>query len=158
MAILIDGTNSMLNVAVSRAKDSFLVFGDMEDLFESQPASSPRGLLKKYLFAAKSNALQFESKQRQDLIAAKTQFSVLHGVEQHDAFLRQTLVNISQQITIVSPWINRQKMQQTGFLTSMAEARSRGVDITIVTDRLCNTENNDNQKSKQREQRFFIRH
>ncbi|EEC8991889.1 ATP-binding protein, partial [Escherichia coli] len=35
----IDSDNSMLNVAVSRAKDSFLVFGDM-DLFEIQPASS----------------------------------------------------------------------------------------------------------------------
>lgn len=32
----IDSDNSMLNVAVSRAKDSFLVFGDM-DLFEIQP-------------------------------------------------------------------------------------------------------------------------
>ncbi|ENF2696307.1 ATP-binding protein, partial [Escherichia coli] len=40
----IDSDNSMLNVAVSRAKDSFLVFGDM-DLFEIQPPSSPRGLL-----------------------------------------------------------------------------------------------------------------
>ncbi|HDZ4060457.1 TPA: ATP-binding protein, partial [Escherichia coli] len=44
----IDSDNSMLNVAVSRAKDSFLVFGDM-DLFEIQPPSSPRGLLAKYL-------------------------------------------------------------------------------------------------------------
>lgn len=34
----IDSDNSMLNVAVSRAKDSFLVFGDM-DLFEIQPPS-----------------------------------------------------------------------------------------------------------------------
>ena len=42
----IDSDNSMLNVAVSRAKDSFLVFGDM-DLFEIQPPSSPRGLLAK---------------------------------------------------------------------------------------------------------------
>lgn len=40
----IDSDNSMLNVAVSRAKDSFLVFGDM-DLFEIQPASSCSGTL-----------------------------------------------------------------------------------------------------------------
>lgn len=46
----IDSDNSMLNVAVSRAKDSFLVFGDM-DLFEIQPPSSPRGLLAKYELA-----------------------------------------------------------------------------------------------------------
>lgn len=55
----IDSDNSMLNVAVSRAKDSFLVFGDM-DLFEIQPPSSPRGLLAKYLFEFEKNALSFD--------------------------------------------------------------------------------------------------
>jgi RecA/RadA recombinase len=54
----IDRDNSMLNVAVSRAKDSFLVFGDM-DLFELQPASTPRGLLATYLFSDVNNSLQF---------------------------------------------------------------------------------------------------
>lgn len=62
----IDSDNSMLNVAVSRAKDSFLVFGDM-DLFEVQPASSPRGLLAKYLFESEKNALSFDYKERKDL-------------------------------------------------------------------------------------------
>ena len=52
--------------AVSRAKDSFLVFGDM-DLFEVQPASSPRGLLAKYLFESEKNALSFDYKERKDL-------------------------------------------------------------------------------------------
>ena len=40
----IDRNQSMLNVAVSRAKDNFLVFGDM-DIFELSPRSTPRGLL-----------------------------------------------------------------------------------------------------------------
>lgn len=71
----------MLNVAVSRAKDSFLVFGDM-DLFEIQPGSAPRGLLAKYLLSSDSNALQFEFKKRKDLSATQTQISTLHGVEQ----------------------------------------------------------------------------
>lgn len=44
----IDNDKSMLNVAVSRAKDSFLVFGDMS-LFNRQ-SISPTGLLSKYLF------------------------------------------------------------------------------------------------------------
>lgn len=45
----IDNDSSMLNVAVSRAKDSFLVFGDM-DLFEIQPgaASAVRRTLNDY--------------------------------------------------------------------------------------------------------------
>ncbi|MCO7916908.1 DEAD/DEAH box helicase, partial [Escherichia fergusonii] len=85
----IDSDNSMLNVAVSRAKDSFLVFGDM-DLFEVQPASSPRGLLAKYLFESEKNALSFDYKERKDLKTSETKIYTLHGVEQHDNFLNQT--------------------------------------------------------------------
>lgn len=69
----IDSDNSMLNVAISRAKDSFLVFGDM-DLFEVQPPSSPRGLLAKYLFSSENNALYFASKERNDLKVPRRKF------------------------------------------------------------------------------------
>ncbi|CNK97020.1 AAA domain-containing protein [Yersinia alsatica] len=149
----IDSDSSMLNVAVSRAKDSFLVFGDM-DLFEIQPGSSPRGLLAKYLFASTNNALQFEFQERKDLSAAQTQISTLHGVEQHDAFLNQTFGTIGKSITIVSPWLTWQKLEQTGFLTSMIQARSRGIDITVVTDRNYNTEHVDYEKRKEKRQRL----
>lgn len=143
----------MLNVAVSRAKDSFLVFDDM-DLFEIQPASSPRGLLVKYLFASDSNALQFERQERKDLSAVQTQISTLHGVEQHDAFLNQTFNTIGKNITIVSPWLTWQKLEQTGFLTSMIQARSRGIEITVVTDRNFNIEHTDYEKRKEKQQRL----
>lgn len=149
----IDSDSSMLNVAVSRAKDSFLVFGDM-DLFEIQPGSSPRGLLAKYLFASTSNALQFEYKERQDLSTAQTQISTLNGVEQHDAFLNQTFNAIGKSITIVSPWLTWQKLEQTGFLASMTQARARGVDITVVTDKTFNTEHADFEKRKEKHQRL----
>ncbi|MBE8596147.1 hypothetical protein IQ209_06350 [Xenorhabdus sp. BG5] len=36
-----------------------------------QPASLPRGLLAKYLFASEFNALQFEYKERKDLSAER---------------------------------------------------------------------------------------
>lgn len=149
----IDSDSSMLNVAVSRAKDSFLVFGDM-DLFEIQPGSSPRGLLAKYLFASDNNALQFEFQERKDLSAVQTQISTLHGVEQHDVFLNQTFDTIGKSITIVSPWLSWQKLEQTGFLTSMIQARSRGIDITVVTDRNYNTEHADYEKRKEKQQRL----
>ncbi|CAM3928794.1 Nuclease NucT [Klebsiella quasipneumoniae subsp. similipneumoniae] len=149
----IDRDSSMLNVAVSRAKDSFLVFGDM-DLFEIQPASSPRGLLSKYLFASVNNALQFEYKERQDLNTAQTQISTLHGVEQHDEFLNQTFDAIGKSITIVSPWLTWEKLEQTGFLTSMIQARARGIDITVVTDKSFNTEDVSYEKRKAKQQRL----
>lgn len=52
----IDSSPSMLNVAVSRAKDSFFVFGDM-DVFKNAPKSTPRGLLAQFLFRKGGNAL-----------------------------------------------------------------------------------------------------
>ena len=52
----IDSSPSMLNVAVSRAKDSFLVFGDM-DVFRAAPQTTPRGLLAQFLFRKGGNAL-----------------------------------------------------------------------------------------------------
>lgn len=149
----IDRDSSMLNVAVSRAKDSFLVFGDM-DLFEIQPASSPRGLLSKYLFASDNNALQFEYKERQDLNTAQTQISTLHGVEEHDVFLNQTFDAIGKSITIVSPWLTWEKLEQTGFLTSMIQARARGIDITVVTDKSFNTQDVSYEKRKAKQQRL----
>ncbi|HDP7830362.1 TPA: DNA helicase, partial [Escherichia coli] len=145
----LDSNSSILNVAVSRAKDSFLVFGDM-DLIEMQPAFSPRGLLAKYLFSSDNNALQFEFHKRQDLISAHTQISTLHGVEQHDEFLNMTLAGAQKKITIISPWLSWQKMEQTGFLASMALARSRGIDITVVTDKNCNIAHVDDDKRQEK--------
>ncbi len=147
----IDSDNSMLNVAVSRAKDSFLVFGDM-DLFEVQPASSPRGLLAKYLFESEKNALSFDYKERKDLKTSETKIYTLHGVEQHDNFLNQTFENTSKHITIVSPWLTWQRLEQTGFLDSMIAACSRGINVTIVTDRSYNTEHKDFEKRKEKQQ------
>lgn len=52
----IDRSPSMLNVAVSRAKDSFLVFGDMNTL-KSAKSGTPRKLLWSYLSRHPHNAL-----------------------------------------------------------------------------------------------------
>jgi len=149
----IDSDSSMLNVAVSRAKDSFLVFGDM-DLFEIQPGSSPRGLLSKYLFASGGNGLQFVHKERKDLSAVEAPVSTLNGVEEHDTFLNQTFGTIGKSITIVSPWLTWQKLEQTGFLTSMKQARARGIDITVMTDKNYNIDHADYEKRKEKQQRL----
>ncbi len=48
-AAFFDRSANMLNVAVSRAKDSFLVFGNLA-LFDANKRSRPSGLLARYLF------------------------------------------------------------------------------------------------------------
>ena len=51
-----DRDNSMLNVAVSRAKDSFLVFGNMNN-FDQKASSKPSGILASFLFRDEANEI-----------------------------------------------------------------------------------------------------
>ena len=51
-----DRDNSMLNVAVSRAKDSFLVFGNMNN-FDQKASSKPSGVLASFLFRDEANEI-----------------------------------------------------------------------------------------------------
>jgi hypothetical protein len=52
-----DNGPNMLNVAVSRARDSFLVFGNLA-LFNPQKSGSPSGVLAQYLFKHPENNLE----------------------------------------------------------------------------------------------------
>lgn len=45
-------------------------------------------------------------------------------------------------------------MEQTGFLTSMIQARARGIDITVVTDKSFNTQDISYEKRKAKQQRL----
>jgi len=62
----IDRSPSMLNVAASRAKDSFLVFGDTDILPRNQQGT-PRGLLAKHLFKQESNDLSYAPARQQQI-------------------------------------------------------------------------------------------
>ncbi len=146
----IDRNNSMLNVAVSRAKDSFLVFGDM-DLFELQSQSEPRGLLAKYLFADAANALQFGHQQRDDLNVDTITYA-LHSVKQHDDFLKEVFEQVKNTVTVVSPWLSYQKLEETGLLQSMSQALQRGIQITIVTDKKFNIHPQDREKRYEKQE------
>lgn len=134
----IDKDPSMLNVAVSRAKDAFLVFGDL-DIIAAAPQSSPRGLLAHYLFSDESNKLEFSVGQRPDLLKICGRPKLLTNADEHDAFLSKLLKEVKRKIDIVSPWLVLNKMQSTGLLELIKAALSRGVMITIHTDRHFNT-------------------
>lgn len=135
----IDRRDSMLNVAVSRAKDSFLVFGDM-DLMGQVPFSKPRGLLAKYLLADPASELRFEYQPRQDLHTASTGLSHLHDWWQHDQFLKATLQSASHQVQIITPWVKWECLFTTGALEQMRATVDRGVKVEVFTDLQFNTE------------------
>ncbi|NYY77965.1 hypothetical protein DMI69_00635 [Escherichia coli] len=64
-------------------------------------------------------------------------------MEQHDNFLNQTFENTSKtHHDSFSTWLTGKRLEQPA-LDSMIAACSRGVNVTIVTDRSYNTEHND---------------
>ena len=136
----IDDSLSMLNVAVSRAKNTFLVFGDM-DVFESILKKSPRGLLATYLFRDSVNAIHFEHQARQDLQATGADVSPLRDAQEHDIFLLDAIARARREIQIVSPWIILERIEEIGALGAMRSAVQRGVKVTIYTDPELNTGN-----------------
>jgi hypothetical protein len=92
---------NMLNVAVSRAKDAFVVFGDM-DIFVSG-THAPSALMAKYLFRDKDNAIGdvrvIRSLGRREMVRQ------IHSTEGHRDELRNILRQGREQVIIFSPYI-----------------------------------------------------
>lgn len=129
----IDRSDSMLNVAVSRAKDHFLVFGDMDVFATHQGKASPRGLLANYLFSAPQNAIDYPALPRKDL--SKTQpVRPLYNADEHDKFLTDAIGLALHEVHIVTPWIRKDFLDKSAFLQCMTNANSRKVTVNIYTD------------------------
>ncbi|PRX08572.1 UNVERIFIED_ORG: AAA domain-containing protein [Martelella mediterranea] len=133
----IDASPSMLNVTVSRAKDSFLVFGDM-DVLATARSGSPRALLSEFL-ATKGKALDFAMEPREDLTRGEARIEMLQQAAEHDAFLLNALRGEGRRYVIVSPWVVAGTIERTGLLDAMATARQRGAEIEVFADPLLNT-------------------
>lgn len=136
----IDSDKSMLNVAVSRAKDSFLVFGDM-DVFLSVSPSKPRGMLAEFLLEKEENELTFKVLPRPDIKVTLPPL-MLNNSKEHDEYLKERLEQVSTAIHIVSPWILEDRLVSTGFLDLIKLAIAREAIVSIYTDVDFNTKKN----------------
>lgn len=135
----IDSDPSLLNVAVSRAKDTFLVFGDM-DVIDTAARGTPRHLLGRYLFRHEENELLFTATTaRPDLLALCQAPRLINNAEAHDQCIKDVLERVRTEIVVVSPWISLSRMEETGLLAALKSTAVRGVDITIYTDHHFNT-------------------
>ncbi|NKL79557.1 AAA domain-containing protein [Rhizobium leguminosarum] len=132
----IDGSPSMLNVTVSRAKDSFLLFGDMDVLANAIPGS-PRALLSSFLDQP-GLELGFQPTPRVDLQESQGQLQILRDAAEHDAFLLNVLSADARRYLIVSPWIKLRTMERTGILKALELATARSAKIDIYADPLLN--------------------
>lgn len=129
----IDLSPSMLNVAVSRAKDAFLLFGDMDTL-ASAPPGSPRSVLADLLGRDGANEMVFEGLSRPDLSRDARALESLRDAAEHDAFLHKEFENARRRLCIVSPWLNIATMERAGFIAAITAAHARGIEVDIYAD------------------------
>ena len=136
----IDNQPSILNVAVSRAKDSFLVFGDMDIL--DPHLNTPMGTLANFLMASETNKLHFKSIERKDLIeSSSTNLQVLRDAKEHDDFLIDTINTAKKEIIIVSPWLTENAIESSKILPLLESAIKKGITVTVFIDSELNITN-----------------
>lgn len=128
---------SMLNVAVSRARESFLVFGDLR-LF--QPGqSSPSSLLATFLFSDPENEItDIEPVSRIVQEEEPSDLERLSDLEAHRGVLRQAIGEASERVLIVSPYLSNRAIEADD-LVSLLETRRDGPRIVVAYDFYLNT-------------------
>jgi hypothetical protein len=124
--LFFNSSPNMLNVAVSRAKENFIIFGDMGLIALVDP-QSPYGLFSKYL--------QFDDSplnEHQAFPADLRPTCFLRDAQKHDDFLMCVLSNARKTIIIVSPWVTEAAMQR--FSPAIEKSIANGVIIHVITD------------------------
>ena len=128
-----DKSPNMLNVAVSRAKLSFIVFGDM-GIFDVKRADFPSSLLAKYLFSDSKNEIV-------DIIQPKYMSLLYHGdnieqistLEQHRAVLKDAFKMTEKELHIVSPFLTTNAIESDAITELIQQYISR-ISINIYSD------------------------
>jgi hypothetical protein len=144
-----DDSVNMLNVAVSRAKHSFLVFGNMR-IFEHRPynqerLTSPSTILAKYLFRKASNELTDIPIPKRDLGQARD-IEHITTLEGHRTALRESFQVAQNHLRIVSPYLTSAAVKADNIPGQVASAKNAGINITVYTDSQLNKDARNNFK------------
>lgn len=136
----------MLNVTVSRAKDSFMVFGDMR-IFNIKSVS-PSGLLARMMFAKETNEIKNLRPITQALYVVENQKSNktdkpkrISKTEEHQQILKECLEKSEKKIVIISPYISSLAIETDELIKIISAAVNRKVEVIIYTDKYLNTQN-----------------
>jgi hypothetical protein len=124
---------NLLNVAVSRARDSFLVFGEM-NLFDEARPELPSGLLARHLFADEANELtDIEFPPRTGTTDRPVER--LSSLAAHLDALAQAFERARRRLVIVSPFLASAALAADGISGRVSRAVARGVEVVVYTDR-----------------------
>ncbi len=124
---------NMLNVAVSRAKDCFLVFGDMEIL--DPYLNSPSGILARYLFADEQNEItDFPLSTRTGKGLDGKEVHLINTLPKHVATLARAFERAEERLVIVSPYLRSRAVEADNLPQKVNDAVRNGVEVTIYVD------------------------
>ena len=125
---------NMLNVAVSRAKESFLVFGDMRLFKADKP--TPSGLLARHLFKTPDSEIfdlepTLGMRVVQDGPESVKRIDTLDG---HRQLLRRAIDEAQERVLIISPYLSINALAADGTPDRFCQAVKRGVQVTVCYD------------------------
>ncbi len=132
--LFFDTEDTMLNVAVSRARDHFFVFGDIE-VFDPKEVNTPSGFLANYLLAKPENEI-LDVKTLHQFYKNNQNIVVKHvnSLEEHRGLLKQAFYIAKKRVFLVSPWITYNALVADNIELLIKSAVSRGVEVIIYTD------------------------
>lgn len=137
-----DKSPNILNVAVSRAKDSFIAFGN-HDLFNNGSSNASARLYERLtseLPLPISDHIHEVIHQSFDA-GYQANTRMILTLAEHDKFLEDVLNRATGSIIIISPWVSGYVLKK--YAEMMKEALARGVAITVYTDQQKNSEKQD---------------
>jgi hypothetical protein len=131
--------SNMLNVAVSRAQDSFLVFGNMNN-FHRQDSGVASGALARFLFADAGNEItDISLPVRRDVTLSATH-PHLDTLEAHRTALTDGLRSAQHAVWIVSPYISAHAIDADSLPSLIQDTVKRGVIVTVYFDPQLNSD------------------
>lgn len=135
-SLFFDSGVNMLNVAVSRAQDSFLVFGDMRNF---DPLSNkPSGILARYLFASEEQEIQNVEMPLYFKTRLASPVDHIRELEGHRTMLAHCISTANKEVHIVSPYLSVNALTTDGLQGVCEEAIQRGIKIVVYTDEMLN--------------------
>lgn len=138
-----DNGPNMINVAASRARHAFLVFGDMRVFDPAKAAAkTPSGVLAKHLFSRPDYELT-DIVSRPDFAKAENDgFAIrLDSLDAHRAALRRAFESAQRRVLVVSPYLSNEAVVSDDVAAMVRSARRRKVDVTIAYDPTLNRHN-----------------
>ncbi len=127
----------MLNVAVSRAQDSFLVFGNMR-LFDRSASGKPARLLGRMILDQQNEITDVQPVAI--LKDAPPRNELINDLERHREVLQEAFRSAVTDLAIVSPYLTLRALNDDEIEQRVLETTARGVRVSIFTDRFLNEE------------------